>query len=297
MERANQRLVVVVPLTLAMIFLLLYVHFRNVPETLIVMLGTMPFAPIGGIWLMYLSGFNLSVAVAVGFIALAGLAAETGVVMLVYLDETYERFAHEGRLKGSRISKAAIIEGAVDRVRPKLMTVEHHDDRPAADHVRHRDRHAGHEAHRRADGRRAGLVDAAHPGRAAGDLPALEAVLAAQEARVRRECHERSARDPGNAGQDSAASARRLESECGQEDRLREGWCGADSVDGHRARRGSGSPGHDRRRREPHRPGDHAAGRRPRRGKPLDRRRRDDADRQVREEAAAGDPRLRDRPR
>ncbi len=122
MERANARLSIMVPLTLALIFLLLYLHFRNVPESAIVMLS-LPFALVGGIWLLYFFGFNLSVAVGVGFIALAGLAAETGVVMLVYLDEALHRFRDEGRLRSVADLKAAIIEGAVDRVRPKLMTV------------------------------------------------------------------------------------------------------------------------------------------------------------------------------
>ena len=122
MERANKRLTVVVPLTLVLIFLLLYIHFRSVTESLIVML-TLPFALIGGIWLMVIFKYNLSVAVAVGFIALAGLAAETGVVMLVYLDEAYKRHKLAGRLHSVNDLKAIIIEGAVDRVRPKLMTV------------------------------------------------------------------------------------------------------------------------------------------------------------------------------
>jgi len=122
MKRANERLSVVIPLTLAIIFLLLYLHFRSVAESLVVML-TLPFALVGGVWLMWWQGFNLSVAVAVGFIALAGLAAETGVVMLVYLDEAYERWAREGRLRTLRDLRAAIAEGAVERVRPKLMTV------------------------------------------------------------------------------------------------------------------------------------------------------------------------------
>ncbi len=120
MERANKRLEVLIPLTLAMIFLLLFVHFRNLTEVLIVMLS-LPFALVGGVWLMYLYGFNTSVAVAVGFIALAGLAAETGVVMLVYLDEVYNRWVHERRLKSIGDLKAIVIEGAVDRVRPKMM--------------------------------------------------------------------------------------------------------------------------------------------------------------------------------
>jgi len=122
MERANKRLAVVVPLTLSLIFLLLYIHFRNFTETSIVMLS-LPFALAGGIWMMYFLGFNLSVAVAVGFIALSGLAAETGVVMLVYLDETYDRWVAEGRLVRLADIKTIVIEGAADRVRPKLMVV------------------------------------------------------------------------------------------------------------------------------------------------------------------------------
>ena len=122
MERANARLKVVVPMTLAIIFVLLYVHFGNVVETLIVLL-TIPFSVVGGIWLMYFLGYNMSIAVAVGFIALAGLAVETGIVMLVYLDEVFERHEKEGRMNSLRDLYDGIIEGAVMRVRPKLMTV------------------------------------------------------------------------------------------------------------------------------------------------------------------------------
>jgi Cu(I)/Ag(I) efflux system membrane protein CusA/SilA len=122
MERAQQRLKIVVPLTLAIIFVLLYVHFGSVPETLIVLL-TIPFAVVGGVWLMYFLGYNMSIAVGVGFIALAGLAVETGIVMLVYLDEVLERYEREGRLNSIQDIYEAIIEGAVMRVRPKLMTV------------------------------------------------------------------------------------------------------------------------------------------------------------------------------
>jgi len=122
MERAQQRLKIVVPLTLAIIFVLLYVHFGNVAETLIVLL-TIPFAVVGGVWLMYFLGYNMSIAVAVGYIALAGLAVETGIVMLVYLDEVVERYKREGRLNSVQEIYEAIIEGAVMRVRPKLMTV------------------------------------------------------------------------------------------------------------------------------------------------------------------------------
>ncbi len=122
MERASERLMVVVPLTLGIILILLYAHFRRFGETAIVM-STLPLALVGGIWLMYLMDFNISVAVGVGFIALAGLAAETGVVMLVYLEEAIERFQEEGRMKSLEDLKSAIMEGAVERVRPKLMTV------------------------------------------------------------------------------------------------------------------------------------------------------------------------------
>jgi Cu(I)/Ag(I) efflux system membrane protein CusA/SilA len=123
MERANRRLALVVPLTLAVIVILLYAHFRRAAETGIVMLGTIAFAPLGGIWLLYLFDFNLSVAVGVGFIALLGLAAETGVVMLVYLNGAYERFRREGRLNNLAGLKQAIMAGSAERVRPILMTV------------------------------------------------------------------------------------------------------------------------------------------------------------------------------
>jgi copper/silver efflux system protein len=126
LERAEARLKVVVPVTLLIIFLLLYLNFRRITETLIVMLSV-PFALVGGFWLMWWLGFNLSVAVAVGFIALAGVAAETGVVMLIYLDnaltELKERRAAEGRPFTRDDLYAAIMSGAVERVRPKMMTV------------------------------------------------------------------------------------------------------------------------------------------------------------------------------
>ena len=123
MARAQERLTVVVPFTLALIFVLLYLHFRRLPQTLMVMLGTLVFAPIGGVWLLYLAGYNLSVAAGVGFIALAGLAAETGVVMLVYLDEAWDRAVADGRMRTLSDLEDAILSGAVERVRPKLMTV------------------------------------------------------------------------------------------------------------------------------------------------------------------------------
>jgi Cu(I)/Ag(I) efflux system membrane protein CusA/SilA len=128
MERAIERLKIVVPGTLLIIFLLLYLNFRALAPTLIVMLSV-PFALVGGIWLMWLLNYNLSVAVAVGFIALAGVAAETGVVMLIYLDHAWaaKKSALAGRLN-ERVPSAtdlyaAVMEGAVERVRPKMMTV------------------------------------------------------------------------------------------------------------------------------------------------------------------------------
>ena len=126
MERAIEKLKVVVPVTLLIIFLLLYLNFRRMTETLIVMLSV-PFALVGGVWLMWALGYNLSVAVAVGFIALAGVAAETGVVMLIYLDHAWEATQAKCRAENRRVVSAdlyaAVMEGAVERVRPKLMTV------------------------------------------------------------------------------------------------------------------------------------------------------------------------------
>ncbi len=126
MQRALARMQLVIPLTLALIFLLLYLNFRRVTESLIVMLSV-PFALIGGVWLLWLLDYQLSVAVAVGFIALAGVAAETGVVMLLYLDhalaEARARCQAEGHALGAAELHAAIVHGAVERVRPKMMTV------------------------------------------------------------------------------------------------------------------------------------------------------------------------------
>ena len=122
MERIGQKLKLVVPLTLGIIFLLLYLNFRGVGETLIVMLA-LPFALVGGIWSIWVLGYNTSVAVWVGFIALAGVAAETGVVMLVYLDEAWKERAAGGRKRSLADLVPAIEEGAVGRLRPKMMTV------------------------------------------------------------------------------------------------------------------------------------------------------------------------------
>ncbi|MDT3668890.1 MAG: CusA/CzcA family heavy metal efflux RND transporter [Aromatoleum sp.] len=126
MERAKEKMKIVLPLTLGLIFVLLYLNFRRITETLIVMLSV-PFALVGGVWLMWWLGYQMSVAVAVGFIALAGVAAETGVVMLIYLDHAWQAIRAKRLAEGREATVAdlyeAIMEGAVERVRPKMMTV------------------------------------------------------------------------------------------------------------------------------------------------------------------------------
>ena len=122
MEKAAKTLRLVIPLTLVIIILLLYFHFKNFTDTAIILM-TLPFAMVGSVWLLYLLGYNTSVAVWVGFIALAGLAVETGIVMLVYIEEAVKRYEKEGRMNSVADLNSAIIEGAVERVRPKMMTV------------------------------------------------------------------------------------------------------------------------------------------------------------------------------
>lgn len=122
MERAKDRLKFVIPLTIIIIFVLLYFNFKSVAESVIVMLSV-PFALVGSLWMTYLLGYNLSVAVWVGIIALAGVAAETGVVMIVYLDESYQKRVNTGSMNTTNDLYEAILEGAVQRVRPKMMTV------------------------------------------------------------------------------------------------------------------------------------------------------------------------------
>lgn len=126
LERAIERLKIVVPLTIGMIFLLLYLNFKRLTETLIVM-TSLPFALVGGVWLQWWLGYPISVAVAVGYIALAGVAAETGVVMLIYLDHALNERKAKRAAEGLPLTRAdlyeAIMTGAVERVRPKIMTV------------------------------------------------------------------------------------------------------------------------------------------------------------------------------
>ncbi len=122
LERAQRRLQIVVPVTLAIILLLLYMNFRNVTDSLIVMLS-LPFALVGGVWLMYLLDYDFSIAVGVGFIALAGVAAETGVVMLLYLKQAYRERVDGNALNTRKDLYEVVMHGAVERVRPKMMTV------------------------------------------------------------------------------------------------------------------------------------------------------------------------------
>ncbi len=120
--RVKERLKFIVPVTIFIIFLLLYINFKSVTESLIV-LFSVPFSLVGSVWLLYLLGFNMSIAVWVGIIALAGLAAETGVVMIIYLDEAYNRRVRENAMNDPGDLKGAVMEGAAERVRPKIMTV------------------------------------------------------------------------------------------------------------------------------------------------------------------------------
>ena len=186
LERAKARLQVVVPVTVLVIFLLLYLNFRRVTETMIVMLSV-PFALVGGLWLMWWLGFNLSVAVMVGFIALAGVAAETGVVMLIYLDSALSKLRTEREAEGRPFTRddlhAAIMKGAVERVRPKMMTVVSDHGRAPSDHVEPRHRSGGHAAHRSAYDRRNDLLDHSHVDRYPGSVrpdQGMEAAIAAR---------------------------------------------------------------------------------------------------------------------
>jgi Cu(I)/Ag(I) efflux system membrane protein CusA/SilA len=122
MQRVKERLSVVVPLTLFLIFILLYMNTRSVAKTMIVALAV-PFSAVGAIWFLWALGYNMSVGVWVGLIALLGVDAETGVFMLLYLDLAYEQARREGRLSTLPQLQEAIINGAVKRIRPKFMTV------------------------------------------------------------------------------------------------------------------------------------------------------------------------------
>ena len=167
LERAKARLKIVVPGTLAIIFVLLYLTFRRFTEALLIM-TTLPFALVGGFWLMYLLGYNMSIASAVGFIALGGVAAEFGVVMLVYVNQAVAR-----RVRTRIAQRCGRARRGDHRRRRAARAPEGDDGRgdhrgPAADHVGQRDRLGGHAAHRGTDGRRhdhrAAAVDVRDPG-------------------------------------------------------------------------------------------------------------------------------------
>jgi copper/silver efflux system protein len=122
LQAAEKRLAILIPFTLLIIFVLIYLNTRSLTKTFIVLL-TVPFSLVGAFWLIYLLGYNISVAVWIGLIALAGLDAETGVVMLLYLDLSWEKFRAEGRMNSLSDLYCAVREGAVQRIRPKMMAV------------------------------------------------------------------------------------------------------------------------------------------------------------------------------
>ena len=173
----------VIPATLAIIFLLLYFNFKSVGETLIVMLS-LPFALVGGIWFVWALGYNWSVAVAIGFIALSGVAAETGVVMLIYLDHAWKarqatRVA-EGRQPTLRDLYEAVMEGRGGARATQDDDGDGDHGRPAADSVGEWHRRQRDEAHRRADGGRHDLEHGVDAGRHPGRVLAVEGLQAAQ---------------------------------------------------------------------------------------------------------------------
>ncbi len=122
MQRAYARLKVIIPLTLGIIFLLLYFNFRSITECLIILLA-IPFSLIGAAWILYFMGYNISIGVVVGFLALAGLDAEMGIVMLLYLDHACKDRKEKGMMNSSADLHEAVLEGTVTRVRPKHMTI------------------------------------------------------------------------------------------------------------------------------------------------------------------------------
>ena len=122
MQRVAKRMRMVVPVTLGIIFMLLFINFGSVAKSLMVMLS-LPFALVGGVWFVWMLGYNTSVAVWVGFIALAGVAAETGVIMLIYLDEAFYERQGRGEIRSRSDIAEAVVSGALDRLRPKIMTV------------------------------------------------------------------------------------------------------------------------------------------------------------------------------
>ncbi len=122
MERVRQRMIVVVPLTLLVVAFLIFLNTRSMPKTLLVLLAV-PFSAVGAVWLLWLLGYNISIGVWVGLIALLGLDAETGIFMLLYLDLAYDQMKARGQMRNREDLREAIYHGAVKRVRPKVMTV------------------------------------------------------------------------------------------------------------------------------------------------------------------------------
>ena len=122
LERARERLKLVVPVTLLIVFLLLYFHTRSIAETAIVLLAV-PFSLVGAVWLLWALDYDMSIAVWVGLIALAGLDAETGLIMLLYLKLSFRQWRDSGRLRSFEDLREAIVEGAAQRIRPRLMAV------------------------------------------------------------------------------------------------------------------------------------------------------------------------------
>jgi Cu(I)/Ag(I) efflux system membrane protein CusA/SilA len=191
LQRAAAKLRIVVPATLLVIFVLLYLNFGRLTETLIVLLSV-PFALVGGAWLLWWLGYNLSVTVAVGFIALAGVAAETGVVMLIYLDQALAEARERARTASRALSRAdlnhAIMEGAVERVRPKMMTVTAIMAGAPPNPMERRHRLGSHAPHCCAHGGRNGLIDGADAGRHSRDLCAGQRPRCQVAAPSRRAC-------------------------------------------------------------------------------------------------------------
>jgi len=171
--RARQQLATVLPVTLAIIVLLLYLNFRRFTEVAVIM-GTLPLALVGGFWLLYLLGYNMSVAVGVGFIALAGVTVEIGVIMLVYLNQALQRHTAAATSGGRTLTAACTAAGTA-----------HHDDRldhhrrPVAHHVRQRHRRRGHAPHRRPHGRRDDQRYRTNTGGDTGRVPDMETTHAA----------------------------------------------------------------------------------------------------------------------
>jgi Cu(I)/Ag(I) efflux system membrane protein CusA/SilA len=122
MERASKKLAMVIPLTLLLVIVLLYINTKSFVKTSIILLA-LPFSMVGAVWFLFIADYNTSVAVWVGIIALLGVSAETGVVMLLYLDIAYDKFKNSGMMNSLADLKEAIFEGAVKRIRPKMMTV------------------------------------------------------------------------------------------------------------------------------------------------------------------------------